>query len=113
MQTLSTTFVSLSLVVAVALSGAHAKEITSLSFASHPSTKKLVGDDASNVKIHHDPHTHIDKQTLKTAMHLNDGQQTDNRSLRLLEQRSLTSYVARISLNWRALLKNLFRADFA
>lgn len=79
----------ITLSISVCLMGIHAKDLaaysktTKGSHASH--IKKMSGDDQAALKIHHDPHNHVDHQTSKSIVKVS-GDQTqmnaDARSLR-------------------------------
>lgn len=82
-----TSTLAITICIAVCLIGVHAKEVTALSKVARgnitPQVKKVVGDDPTTFKAHHDPHNHVDHQTSKSITKtFGDQTQADARSLR-------------------------------
>ncbi|HSE29086.1 MAG TPA: hypothetical protein VLA77_00675 [Candidatus Saccharimonadales bacterium] len=94
---------ALTLVFALVLSGAHAKDLAALPNAQD--TAKAVQHDDTTVKSYSELHNHVDKQTGKNLA--GDNPLADNRSLRVREKHSqdIKKMISKLIKNWQ---HNLF-----
>src|SRR5687767_12124850 len=95
-QATLTISISLLLVIAVLLSGAHAKDVARASAADHGQVHQAFGDDPSvTVKVGLDLHlhNHVEKQASSSLVNLggDQGMHADNRSLRMPVHKKVTS----------------------
>lgn len=110
-KTFLTSLQSITLLAAVLLSSAHAKDIAKAQVpvsAKGYAAVKTHSDDGSLHKIGGDHlHNHVDKQTLKTYKHTNNAvQYAERRSLALLERNITThSLKADLKLGWTMWLR--------
>lgn len=109
MTTALSTITSLCIALAVMLSGAYAKELSSIQFGAEAGKKAGVKE--GSIKLVHDPHTHVDKQTLRTAMHASGRHQAEVSARQVTQQRTPLS--ARLSLRLRGLLQQYLKVSYA
>lgn len=95
LSTITYSFQSIILMIAVMLSSAHAKDVVKGVSAPTKQTDivKVHGDEnpGGHHKVSAELHNHVDKQTLKMFYHGGDiQQQADRRALRVLESEALS-----------------------
>lgn len=92
---------SLALVFALVLSGAHAKDLAAASASSNPDTVKTATHEDATTKAYSELHNHVDKQTGKNLS--GDNPLVDNRSLRTREKHNqdIKKVISRLLKNWQ------------